>query len=107
MMKLFTTLAALILFTVPLAVQPTRGGDGQDKDKDKEKPASIWMKEKLTASQNILAGLAKEDFDAIDKNAQTMLFLDHLEKWLRGHTGLQRPVERFRVREQIFAAGGT
>jgi hypothetical protein len=82
MKKSLATLAALILITAPLAVQPTRGDDQQDK----EKAASIWMKMKLSATQNILAGLTKGDFEAIDKNAQSMLFVDHLEKWLRADT---------------------
>lgn len=94
MRKLLAALAALLLITAPLLVQPSRGGAEQDKDKDKEKPASIWMKEKLSATQNILAGLTKEDFEAIDKNAQSMLFLDHLEKWLRGYARLLDQTER-------------
>jgi hypothetical protein len=84
MKKLVTTLVLLILLTAPLAVQPTRGGD--DQDKGKEEPASIWMKQKLSASQNILAGLTKGDFEAIDKNAQSMLVVEYLEKWLRADT---------------------
>ena len=67
MKKSLTTLAALILITAPLAVQPTRGDDQQEQEKEKEKPASVWMKMKLSASQNILAGLTKGDFDEIDK----------------------------------------
>ncbi len=90
MKKSLATLAALILITAPLAVQPTRGDDQQDKEKEKEKekekPASVWMKMKLSATQNILAGLTKGDFETIDKNAQSMLFVDHLEKWLRADT---------------------
>ena len=84
MKKSLATLAALILITAPLAVQPTRGDDQQDKEK--EKAASIWMKMKLSATQNILAGLTKGDFDEIAKNADAMLFVDHLEKWLRADT---------------------
>ena len=44
------------------------------------------MKQKLSASQNILAGLTKGDFEAIDKNAQSMLVVEYLEKWLRADT---------------------
>jgi hypothetical protein len=44
------------------------------------------MKQKLSASQNILAGLTKGDFEAIDKNAQSMLVVEYLEKWLRSDT---------------------
>ena len=74
-------LAALALILTPLVVQSTRGGD--DQDKGQEKASSVWMKLKLSASQNILAGLTKADFEVIEKNAQSMLFMDHLEKWLR------------------------
>jgi hypothetical protein len=82
MKKSMLTLAALGLIATPLVVQPTRGGEGQDQ----AKPASIWMKQKLSASQNILAGLTKGDFEAIDKNAQSMLVIEYLEKWLRADT---------------------
>jgi cytochrome c556 len=82
MKKILTTLAALLLIAAPLAVQATRGGD----DRDKDEKSSIWMKQKLSASQNILAGLTKGDFDAIDKNAQSMLVVEYLEKWLRADT---------------------
>jgi cytochrome c556 len=82
MTKLLTTLATLILIAAPFAVQPTHGDD----DQEHEKQASVWMKQKLSASQNILAGLTKGDFEAIDKNAQSMLVVEYLEKWLRADT---------------------
>src|SRR5262245_40471326 len=44
-----------------------------------EKP-SDWMKQKLEMSQNILAGLTKGDFDAVETNAQKMNVVNHLEK---------------------------
>jgi hypothetical protein len=103
MKKSLATLAALILITAPLAVQPTRGDDQQEQEKQqekqKEKPASIWMKMKLAATQNILAGLTKGDFDAIEKNASSMLFVDHLEKWLRADT----PGYSMRLKEFEYA----
>jgi hypothetical protein len=82
MKKSLATLATLMLIAAPLTVQPTRGGD----DQDKEQKSSIWMKQKLSASQNILAGLTKGDFEAIDKNAQSMLVVEYLEKALRADT---------------------
>jgi hypothetical protein len=82
MKKLLSSLAALMLITAPMDVQPTRGGENQDK----EQLSSIWMKQKLSATQNILAGLTKGDFEAIDKNAQSMLVMEYLEKWLRADT---------------------
>ncbi len=44
-----------------------------------EKP-SDWMKQKLEMSQNILAGLTKGDFDAVETNAQKMNVVNFLEK---------------------------
>lgn len=44
-----------------------------------EKPTD-WMKQKLEMSQNILAGLTKGDFDAIEANAQKMNLVNYLEK---------------------------
>jgi hypothetical protein len=91
MKKLLTTLATLMLIGAPLAALPTRGGDDQDETK-----SSIWMKQKLVASQNVLAGLTKGDFEQIEKNAQSMLFVEHLEKWLRADTpGYQSKLKDF------------
>jgi hypothetical protein len=44
------------------------------------------MKQKLVASQNILAGLTKGDYPLIEKNAQSMLAVGYLEKWVRSGT---------------------
>jgi len=92
MRKSLITLATLALMTATLAVHPTRGGD----DQGKEKQASIWMKQKLVASQNILGGLTKGDFDAIRLNAESMLFVGYLEKWVRADTpGYQNMMRDF------------
>ena len=79
MKKPLTMFAALILLTAAFPGRPTLGGD----DQPKEKAASLWMKQKLVASQNILGGLTKPDFDAIEKNAQSMLVVGYLEQWIR------------------------
>ena len=55
MRKPLITLATLVLLTAMLPVHPTRAGD----DQANEKPSSVWMKQKLGASQNILGGLTK------------------------------------------------
>ncbi len=52
------------------------------------------MKQKLAASQNILAGLTKGDFDAIEKNAQSMLVVEYLEKWVRAETPRYRKLTK-------------
>jgi len=92
MRKSLTTLATLTLMTATLALHPARGGDEQAKEKE----PSIWMKQKLVASQNILAGLTKADFGAIEKNAQSMLVVGYLEKWVRADTpGYQNLMKDF------------
>ena len=49
------------------------------------------MKQKLAASQNIFAGLAKGDFDAIGKNAGSMTAVGYLERWVRATSGATGP----------------
>ena len=71
-------LATLMLVTSTFAIHPARRLNAQEK----EKQASLWMKQKLSASQNILAGLTTADFGAIEKNAQAMLAVGYLEKWV-------------------------
>jgi hypothetical protein len=82
-------LAPLAVIVVSLAAVSTRGDEKQEKEKgpgDPAKSASIWMKQKLAASQNILAGLTRADFDAIGTNAASMLAVGYLEKWIRADT---------------------
>lgn len=52
---------------------------------DTEEP-SFWMKKKMEYSEKILAGLAKADYEAIEKNAMSMNSLSQIEKWVRGNT---------------------
>jgi cytochrome c556 len=92
MRKSLTALATLTLIAATLALPTARGVD----DQDQEKKASLWMKQKLVASQNILAGLTKAEFDAIEKNAQSMLVVGYLEKWVRADTpGYQNLMREF------------
>jgi hypothetical protein len=79
---LLTALATLVFFTATCGVHPTRGGDKEPKDNS----GSLWMKQKLVASQNILAGLTKADYEQIEKNAQSMIAVGYLEKWIRADT---------------------
>ena len=97
MSRFLMSLAMLALISTTLAPHLARGDD----DDDKAKSSSIWMKQKLVASQNILAGLTKEDYEAIEKNAQSMLVVGYLEKWVRADTpGIPEADERLRIREQ-------
>ncbi len=92
MRNLLTILAALALMSSTLAIELARGDDG----KSKQQEASVFMKQKLSASQNILAGLTRADFDAIKKNAESMLVVGYLEKWVRADTpGYQKMMRDF------------
>jgi hypothetical protein len=71
-------------------------GRGKEVPSDK---ASIWMKQKLRASQEILKDLSDADFQAIGANAQAMNVMEHLEKWVRA----QRPEYRTQLRLFEFA----
>ncbi len=82
MKKSMTIMATLVLTMAMLGVRPTRGAGDQPKDE----AASVWMKQKLAASQNVLAGLTKADFDVIEKNAKSMIAVGYLEKWVRADT---------------------
>jgi hypothetical protein len=69
--------------------------------------SSLWMRQKLQASQAILGGLADADFESIGKNAQAMDLLTYLEKWARADTPGYRTQLRlfeFADRELIRAA---
>jgi cytochrome c556 len=75
------SLAALTMLVVTLAAFPASGDEPAKKSGEDQ--GSIWMKQKLSASQFILAGLTKGDFDAIDKNASSMLTVAYFEQWFR------------------------
>jgi hypothetical protein len=59
---------------------------------------SYWMQKKMQYSENILAGLAKADFAAIEKNAASMNSLSQIEGWVRGNTPeYKRQLKAFRA----------
>jgi hypothetical protein len=94
MRKLLRTLAILSLLAIPFSAHRARGVEGKSQDSQKE--PSVWMKQKLVASQNILAGLTKGNYEAIEKNAQSMLAVAYLEKWIRSGTpGYQKLMKDF------------
>ena len=68
--------AALLVMVICL------GAIGVHGDDSKQKKQSYWMKQKLVYSQNILSGLATEDFESIRKNASSMKALDVLETYV-------------------------
>jgi cytochrome c556 len=58
--------------------------------------SSLWMRQKLQASQAILRGLADADFDSIGKDAQAMNLMTYLEEWTRADTpGYQAQLRLF------------
>lgn len=67
-----------------------------DDQKDEKNEPSFWMKQKLTYSQEILSGLAKEDFDLIKTNAVAMKGLNKIEFFVR-----QKP-EGYRTQLKTF-----
>jgi hypothetical protein len=70
-----------ILTTLALVFVAARVAGAADQDEP-----SFWMKKKMEYSQNILAGLAKADFAAIEKNASSMNSLSQIENWARANT---------------------
>ncbi len=94
-----TLVVALILTLTPLV--PARG-QGAASEK-----ASIWMRQKLRASQEILKGLSDGDFQSIGANAQSMNVMEYLERWARaGQPDYQTQLKLFEFadRELIRAA---
>ncbi len=61
-----------------------------------EEEPSVWMKHKLKYSQEILSGLAQEDYAVIKKNALGMKSLNSIEFFVR-----QRP-EGYRTQLKSF-----
>ncbi len=50
---------------------------------DASKSASFWMDQKLRLSKELLAGLAKGDFESLGKNAELMRGLNRVELFIR------------------------
>ena len=59
------------------------GAMADDEKPVKEQEPSFWMEQKLKYAQEILNGLAKEDFALITKNAQAMKGLNRIEYFVR------------------------
>ena len=63
--------------------QAQRPADRAERPVREPQEQSIWMRQKMSASQKILEGLTKEDFELIRVNAQAMQFMGYLESWAR------------------------
>ncbi len=72
-----TVIAALAALLVGSSI-------GQEKKPAKREQASVWMEKKLEFSQSILVALTQANFAEIERNAENMNFVGHLEKWTRG-----------------------
>jgi hypothetical protein len=86
-----TTLSIFVLGFSFLALddhraQAQRAADRAERQLREPQEQSIWMRQKMTASQKILEGLTKEDFELIRVNAQAMHFMGYLEAWARSDT---------------------
>jgi hypothetical protein len=87
MFRSFTIACLVVLIIVGSAVLPS-SARGQDN-------VAVFMKAKLNHSQQVLKGLALEDFDLIAKHAQAMSLLCEDENWMV----LQTPEYRERSTE--------
>ena len=74
-----------------IAVISTRGDHARaqrpearvDKAETPQEKASLWMKHKLIASQKILEGMTRGDYELIENSAQGMRVMGYLEGWVR------------------------
>ena len=87
-MRRSSVLGVLCIVLLPLAL-------GAEDPKDEPEP-SVWMKQKLKYSQEILNGLALEDYDLIEKSALSMKGLSRIEAFVR-----QKP-EGYRTQLKTF-----
>jgi len=72
-------------------------------EKEDEETGSFWMQKKLEYSEKILAGLAREDFEQIGKNARSMKALTQMEKWVRGSGEYRSQLQIFQnANEQLI-----
>jgi len=88
----------ILLTAVCLAIGPwsIRSIGADEPKSEQNQSTSFWMKKKLGFSQQILAGIATADFDAISENAQAMRNLSKVEGFIRGQT------PGYRTQLQIF-----
>ena len=63
---------------------------------DAVQESKFWMDQKLQKSQAILAGLTRNDFDAIDDNAKQLNVLNYLEAYVRAD------VPEYKEQLQVF-----
>ncbi|WP_372724354.1 hypothetical protein [Novipirellula sp.] len=81
MKTLFWVIASLVLLPVSFAQEPS--STATEIVESEEKPLDFWMEKKLEYSTAILRGLAMQDFDTIQANAQKMRILNTMEGFVR------------------------
>jgi len=76
-------IAILIVCSLALAgwLDRTKSEEPRAGAEDRPQP-SIWMKKKLEYAEQVLAGLASEDFDQISRSAKAMNALSQIENWV-------------------------
>ena len=84
--KIFVVVLGILFLPVTLTAE-----DGKE-----DNEPSFWMKQKLKYSQEILNGLAQEDYELITKNAAAMQGLNKIEFFVR-----QKP-EGYRTQLKSF-----
>jgi hypothetical protein len=79
-----------------LPAQAQRVANRAERPVREHQEQSIWMRQKVTASQQILEGLTREDYELIRVNAQAMHFMGYLESWARSDTpGYREQMQSF------------
>jgi len=87
----------ILLAAALIGVAVTGASRAIGQEEDKEHPISYWMQKKLEYSQQILNGLATEDFAQIRKNAAAMKRLSRIEGFVR-----RTDTQSYRTQLHIF-----
>lgn len=104
MRALFALLAGLgLTLAAPAPADPPRQKVSPEASATQAKPVAqqikdskFWMEQKLTRTQNILAGLTRNDFEAVRENAVALNVLNHLEAYVRAD------VPEYKEQLQVF-----
>lgn len=80
-----TRLRLLMLVLISAAAVVTMAADPA-KDTKEQKALGTLMEKKLEYSKQVLAGLTREDYDLVVKNAKAMNLMTELQKFFRADT---------------------
>jgi hypothetical protein len=87
----------ILLAAAVIGVVVTGAARAIGQEEEKEHPTSYWMQKKLEYSQEILNGLATEDFPEIRKSAAAMKRLSRIEGFVR-----RTDTKQYRTQLHIF-----